>query len=59
MLTSRMTLLYLDAGTSSVLLAALAGGAAGLRLYVASLREKLSARRRRDAAPAPSTTADE
>lgn len=40
------TLAYLDAGTGALLLAALTGGVAGMKMYISSLREKFRDRLR-------------
>ena len=43
---SKTMLAYLDAGTGSILLAALAGGVAGLRLFIGHVWAKLARRKR-------------
>jgi len=47
MATTLPPLLYLDAGTGSVLLAALAGGVAGFRLFILNLKGKMALRRKK------------
>lgn len=42
----KLTFAYLDAGTGALLLAALTGGVAGLKMYLSSLRAKYVGRRR-------------